>query len=44
MKSGNMFLKKLKECYPLNNSINMYFYKLIEENKEVLGIGKMIVE
>ena len=22
----------------------MYFYKLIEENKEVLGIGKMIVE
>ena len=22
----------------------MYFYKLIEDNKEVLGIGKMIVE
>ena len=25
-------------------SAGMYFYKLIEDNKEVLGIGKMIVE
>ena len=25
-------------------SPGMYFYKLIEDNKEVLGIGKMIVE
>ena len=22
----------------------MYFYKLIDENKEIIGIGKMIVE
>ena len=25
-------------------SSGMYFYKLIEENKEVLGIGKMVIE
>ncbi|MEI6815716.1 MAG: T9SS type A sorting domain-containing protein [Bacteroidota bacterium] len=24
--------------------VGMYFYKLIEDNKEVLGTGKMIIE
>ena len=27
-----------------NLPAGMYFYKLVEENKEVLGVGKMLVE
>ncbi len=27
-----------------NLPAGMYFYKLIEENKEVIGIGKLLVE